>query len=506
VCAANHANSSLARNSLLCACVCARARCRCHILITHGYVFVRALLHRLLITQPLSACVRACVCMFTASPLWQVHVVDDPHPNGRTRATVPPRAQRHQLDALRLPAVGEGACRWHVHALPGDGRERLQPLRQQLERNIVVQAALPWSAGEGGLLHHMLCHSHAASHALLFTQCTTRFVIHMLYHSHAAPPSLPFTCCTNCFCHSHTALPASHTTPPASHTAFVIPTLHCLLHILHHLLHILLLSFVHCIPSFVIHGVCVFPYSSAPRHIVSYAHTNRHPPTLRPPKPHRAPPPPQPSQPPSHSQPCKSSVTISGVHLRSALLVCVSIISQTVPLICSFARTKVSTLFFCRVLLFNVSLSLVYEHFICLHALQSFLFFFPFLFCDFFSLFLLRDRPTSTRFAMLSRSRVTSPLASTSSGGATTARPRRRCGRTAPTSLSCGRAVDLLSSPMRRPVVRVRVLRADRLSERLRVLRADWFCAKCDFVPSADGQRHSVSCCALPLLNHAARV
>jgi hypothetical protein len=54
---------------------------------------------------------------------------------------------------------------------------------------------------------------------------------------------------------------------------------------------------------------------------------------------------------------------------------------------------------------------------------------------------------------------------------------------------------------MRQPVVRVRVLRADRLSERLRVLRADWFCAKCDFVPSAEGQRHSVSCCALPLLN-----
>lgn len=120
----------------------------------------------------------------------------------------------------------------------------------------------------------------------------------------------------------------------------------------------------------------------------------------------------------------------------------------------------------------------------------------------FFSLFLLRDRPTSTRFATLSRSRVTSPLASTSSGGATTARPRRRCGRTAPTSLSFGRAVDLLSSPMRQPVIRVRVSRADRLSELLRVLRADWFCSKCDFVPSADGQRPSVSCCALPLLNY----
>jgi len=50
--------------------------------------------------------------------------------------------------------------------------------------------------------------------------------------------------------------------------------------------------------------------------------------------------------------------------------------------------------------------------------------------------------------------------------------------------------------------VRVRVLRADRVSELLRVLRADWFCSKCDFVPNADGQRPSVSCCALPLLNY----
>jgi hypothetical protein len=114
------------------------------------------------------------------------------------------------------------------------------------------------------MLHHMLCYSHAAPHALSFT-C---FIIHMLHHplcrSHAAPTafvirtlhcllhilhhllhilllSFPhctacFTyyttcfiyCFTYCFCHSHTALPASHTTPPASHTAFVIRTLHSL--------------------------------------------------------------------------------------------------------------------------------------------------------------------------------------------------------------------------------------------------------------------------------------
>jgi hypothetical protein len=177
------------------------------------------------------------------------------------------------------------------------------------------------------MLHHMLCYSHAAPHALSFT-C---FIIHMLHHplcrSHAAPTAFVIRtlhcllhilhhlfhillhqlllslahctacfayyttcfiyCCTNCFCHSHTALPASHTTPPASHTAFVIPTLHCLLHILHHLfhilLHILLLSFPHCTACFTYYTTCftycfchsytAFPLSSYM--VCAYFHIHR---------------------------------------------------------------------------------------------------------------------------------------------------------------------------------------------------------------------------------------